>query len=77
MEILKESYINEYRRREQLANLERKWQINEALADKRRQNHILKQMGHILRALGHARKIRIEIHFDYNEPQPEVTGYGQ
>ena len=74
MDILRESYLNEYRRREQLADMELKRQINEALAINRRSSHILKQMGHILRALGNARKIRIEVHFDYNDPQPEATG---
>jgi hypothetical protein len=74
MDILRESYLNEYRRREQLANLARKQQIHEALTGSQRNSHILAQMGHILHALGNARKIRIEIHFDYNDPQPEATG---
>lgn len=74
MNILKESYLNEYHRQEQLANLELKRQINEALTQNRRSNHILAQMGHILHALGNARKIRIEVHFDYNKPQPNATG---
>lgn len=73
MDILRESYLNEYRRREQLAHLEQKRQISEALAGPRRSSHILAQTGHILHALGNARKIRIEVHFDYNEPQPETT----
>lgn len=74
MDILRESYLNEYRRREQLVDLERKRVINEALAGGKRSGHFLKQMGHILRLMGNARKIRIEVHFDYNEPQPEATG---
>jgi hypothetical protein len=74
MDILRESYLNEYRRREQLANLEQKRQINEALADTQRSNHFAAQMGHILHALGNARKIRIEIHFDYTESRPKATG---
>lgn len=74
MDILRESYLNEYRRREQLADLELKQQINEALNSTPRNNRFLTQAGHILNALGNARKIRIEIHFDYNEPQPETSG---
>ncbi|MEJ2747554.1 MAG: hypothetical protein P8183_06555 [Anaerolineae bacterium] len=74
MNILKESYLNEYRRQEQLANLEQKRQINEALTGTRRTRHILTQTGHILHILSHVRKIRIEVHFDYNEPQPKATG---
>ena len=74
MDIRKESYLTEYYRQEQLADLEQKRQINEALTDARPNGHILNQMSHILRAFGNARKIRIEIHFDYNEPQPKPTG---
>ena len=74
MDILRESYLNEYRRQEQLANLEYKRQINEALASNQQRSHILTQMGHFLHALGNARKIRIEVHFDYNEPKPETAG---
>ena len=74
MDIRKESYLKEYYRREQLADLELKRQINEALAITRPSNHILNQMGHILHAFGSSRKIRIEIHFEYNEPQPKATG---
>lgn len=74
MDILKESYLNEYHRREQLADLELKRQINEAFANTQHRGHILSQMGHILHALGNARKIRIEIHFDYGEPQPTTSG---
>ena len=74
MDILRESYLNEYRRQEQLANLESKRLINEALADSQPRSHILAQMGYFLHALGNARKIRIEVHFDYNEPQPTTSG---
>ena len=73
MDIKRESYLNEYRRREQLADLETKWQINNALARTQRSNHFTTQMSHILHALGNARRIRIEIHFDY-ETQPKATG---
>jgi hypothetical protein len=74
MDILRESYLNEYRRREQLANLEQKRQINEALAMHKSPNQFWTKAGHILNALGNARRIRIEVHFDYNEPQPETSG---
>jgi hypothetical protein len=74
MDILRESYLNEYRRREQLADLELKRQINEALISSKHTNHILTQAGPILHALGNARKIRIEVHFDYNDPQPTANG---
>jgi hypothetical protein len=74
MDIRRESYLMEYRRREQLADLELKRQINEAFTDARPNSHILNQMSHILHAFGNARKIRIEIHFDYNQPQPKATG---
>jgi hypothetical protein len=71
MYLERDSYLNEYHRREQLANLELKRQINEALAP--RNGRFLQQASHILQALGNARKIRIEIHFDYNEPQPNTS----
>ncbi len=74
MDIRRESYLTEYYRREQLANLELKRQINESLAIPLRSSHFATQMGHILHAFGNAHKIRIEIHFDYNEPQPKATG---
>lgn len=72
MYLERDSYLNEYHRREQLANLELKRQMNEALPP--RNGRILTQVSHILQALGNARKIRIEIHFDYHEPQPKATG---
>ena len=74
MDILRESYLNEHRRQEQLANLELKRQINESFADNHHRSHMLVQIGHFLHALGNARKIRIEVHFDYNEPQPTTSG---
>lgn len=74
MNILRESYLNEYHRQEQLAGLEQKQKINEALTITKRQNRVWAQAGHVLNALGNARRIRIEVHFDYNEPQPETSG---
>lgn len=73
MDIIRESYLNEYRRRELLAGLESKRQINEALKETRPNSHILSQTSHILQALSNARKIRIEIHFDYGDPQPTAS----
>ena len=73
MDIYRESYLNEYRRQEQLAGLETKRHINEALAAKGNGRHRITPIGQFLHALGNARKIRIEIHFDYHEPQPNTS----
>ena len=74
MNYLRESYLNDYHRQDKLAGLEHKRQINEALTITRQPNQVWAQMGHIWHALGNARRIRIEVHFDYNEPQPETSG---
>jgi hypothetical protein len=51
-----------------------KQQVKEALETRRSPSHSSLQINTFLRALANARRIRIEVHFDYNEPQPEATG---
>lgn len=74
MDILLESDLRVYQHRKMLRELETNRQIQEALETNHQKTHILTQFRSLFRALGNARKIRIEVHFDYNEPRPKATG---
>ena len=73
MDILLERDVKAYQQQRMLNELPIKQQIKEALESNRpAPQH--NQFNAFLRALGNARRIRIEVHFDYNDPQPEAAG---
>ena len=70
MNFLEEMYLREYRRREQLAGLEDRWQIIEweRAQEKRPFRHKVQNW---LQFLSQLRKIRVQISFEIGEPCPE------
>ena len=73
MDILLERDVKAYQQQRILNELPIKQQIKEAL-ESNRPTPQRSQFNTFLRALGNVRRIRIEVHFDYNDPQPEATG---
>jgi hypothetical protein len=73
MDILLERDVKAYQQQRMLNELPLKQQIKEAL-ESNRSNSQRTRFNAFLRALGNARRIRIEVHFDYDELQPEATG---
>ena len=70
MNLEHESYLMEYRRREQLAGLEDRWQIVEwERAQAKRP--LLHKAQTWLQLLAQVRKIRIQVSFEIGEPCPE------
>lgn len=70
MDILLESDIRAYQQQRIVNELPRKQQVKEALETHRSRSHFGQQVNTFLHALANARRIRIEVHFDYDEPQP-------
>ncbi len=70
--LAKESYLFEYHQREQLAELEKRRQINAALPERRR-SHVPAQFHNFWHTLDHIRRIRIEVTFNYQETHPETA----
>lgn len=70
MDILLERDVRAYQQQRMLNELAVKQQAKEALENHRATLKSSQQINTFLRALGNARRIRIEVHFDYDEPQP-------
>ena len=71
MNLLYESYLMEYRRREQLAGLEDRWQIMEW--ERSQEKRPFRQKAQVwLQFLSQLRKIRIQVSFEISRPCPEV-----
>ena len=72
MNLQHESYLREYQRREQLADMDKKWQIVD-LVRSQKKRPFLYQLQTGLQLLGQIRRIRIQVSFEINTPCPEVT----
>jgi hypothetical protein len=70
MNLEHESYLMEYRRREQLAGLEDRWQIVEWERAKAKRP-LLHKAQTWLQLLAQVRKIRIQVSFEIGEACPE------
>lgn len=73
MNLAKESYLFEYEQRLQLANLDRRRMINEALVEQRHPR-LITRIAKFFQTLNHLRRIRIEVTFDYQEMHPVTSG---
>lgn len=70
MNLERESYLLEYRRREQLVGLEERWQIVDWVRSQE-QRPLLHKLQLWLHQLAQIRRVRIQISFEINEPCPE------
>jgi hypothetical protein len=70
MNLENESYLSHYRRREQLAGLDRKWQIVEWERAQQKRPFFPK-IHSWLHLMAQVRKIRIQVSFEISEPCPE------
>lgn len=70
MNLQHDSYLSEYRRREQLADIERRWQVVD-WARTQAKRPFLHHIHHHLHLLGQIRHIRIQVTFELKPPCPE------
>ena len=67
-----ESYLMEHRRREQLADIDKRWQLVD-LARSQGRRPFLHQLHTGLHLLGQLRRIRIQVSFEIATPCPETA----
>jgi len=71
MNLEHESYLLEYRRHEQLAGLEDRWQIVDLVRSREKRPFFLHKARTWLQLLTQVRRIRIQVSFEISEPCPE------
>ncbi len=67
-----ESYLMEHRRREQLADIDKRWQLVD-LARSQEGRSFFYQLRTALHLLGQLRRIRIQVSFEVATPCPETA----
>ena len=73
MNLLHESLIKEYERREQLADIDTRWQLVE-LERAEGKRPFLAKTSQFFQLLNNVRKIRVQISFEVQEPCPDGVG---
>jgi hypothetical protein len=70
MNLEQESYLQKYRRHEQLAGLKDRWQVVD-LVRSQEKRPLLYKVRTWLQLLAQVRRIRIQVSFEISEPCPE------
>jgi hypothetical protein len=70
MNLEQESYLQKYRRHEQLAGLKDRWQVLD-LVRSQEKRPLLYKVRTWLQLLAQVRRIRIQVSFEISEPCPE------